>query len=318
MAKTSFKGIATFLTLLPCATAVHAAAEDAPDPRIAYADDLLDDTFTEESAGRPVVTPPISEPERKYARNYFNIGVGVITTPSYNGSDKNNIVPGGLLRGRIKGYSFSTRGTNLSVDILREKRRARTDFKLGPVISMRSERAGKLRDPQVAALGKLDRALEIGGTIGVQRSGIITSKYDQLGAKVTILTDISGQHKGTIIAPGLDYGTPLSKTTYLGFNVSTSWVTKSVGRYYSDVDAAGSAASGLPVYQRAGAKAGFNKYAVGMAMVQSLSGDLRKGASVVGGIQYNELLGRYASTPIVSLAGKSGTWSAGMGLAYSF
>jgi MipA family protein len=319
MVNLRIRHVAVAAALLPFGEEVFAADVSSNGQKLAYANDLLDETVeTVSSARAENRETPVREPERKYARNYFNLGVGVISVPSFNGSKKNNIIPGGLLRGRIKGYSFSTRGTNLSVDILREKRRTRTNVKLGPNLNLRGERSGKLRNAQVSALGKLSRAFEIGGSFGVQRNGIITSKYDQVGAKLTVLHDVSGQHKGLLIASSIDYGTPVSRTTYFGLSAGANWVSKSVGRYYSDVDTAGSAASGLPVYQQAGAKSGFNKYSVGVALVHSLSGDLRKGASLVGGVQYNELLGRYAETPIVRLAGKPSTWSAGMGVAYSF
>jgi MipA family protein len=158
----------------------------------------------------------------------------------------------------------------------------------------------------------------VGGFVGLSKTGVFTSKHDQIGARVTVLRDVTGQHGSTVIQPSIEYGTPLSKTTYLGMTASATVVGKKFGRYYSDIDAAGSLASGLAVYQRAGAKGGLAKTAFGVALAQSLSGDLRKGWAVVAGAQYGRVQGRYAKSPIVAVAGKRGQWIAGLGVGYSF
>ena len=44
--------------------------------------------------------------DRKWARDFFAVAGGIITVPSYNGSDERNVLPAFYLRGRFKGYSF--------------------------------------------------------------------------------------------------------------------------------------------------------------------------------------------------------------------
>src|SRR3546814_10194179 len=76
----------------------------------------------------------------------------------------------------VSGYSFSTRGTNFQIDLIRQRRGQKTDFKFGPTISLRGDRTGKSDDPQVAALGKRKVAVEMGLYAGVSHTGVFTSE----------------------------------------------------------------------------------------------------------------------------------------------
>lgn len=256
--------------------------------------------------------------DRKWARDYFAIAGGVITVPSYNGSDDRNILPAFYFRGRFKGFAFSTRGTNFQVDLIRQKRGQKTDIKFGPIINLRSDRTGRVKDPQVELLGDKKLAIEAGLMAGISHTGIVTSGYDQVSFRVVALKDVSGRHGSWVVSPTLDYGTPLSKRAYIGVSASVNVYGKGFGRYYFDIDPAGSAASGLPVYADAGNKATLGKYTLGLAGAYALSGDLRRGFVLIGGAQYGRMLGRYADSPIVSIAGSKDQWLAGGGVAYQF
>jgi outer membrane protein len=101
-------------------------------------------------------------------------------------------------------------------------------------------------------------------------------------------------------------------------SASVNFYGKGFGRYYYDIDPAGSAASGLPVYDGAGRKAGAGKYTLGIAGAYALSGDLRKGFVLLGGAQYGRLGKRFARSPIVADVGDADQWLFGGGLAYQF
>ncbi len=262
---------------------------------------------------------PEDDPEdRRYARDYFALAAGVVSVPSYSGSDERKLLPAFYFRGRYKGYSFSTRGTNFQVDLIRQKRGQRTDIKFGPVISLRSDRSGGGKDARVEALGDRKAAVELGLSAGVTQTGVITSRYDQLGFRVVGLKDVSGRHGSWVVSPTIDYGTPLSKRAYIGVSASFNVYGKGFGRYYFDVDPVGSAASGLPVYRGAGRKATIGKYTIGLAGAYGLSGDLRKGFVLLGGVQYGRMASRFAASPIVDIAGSRDQWLMGAGLAYQF
>lgn len=256
--------------------------------------------------------------ERKWSRDYISIAAGVLSTPSYNGSDDRRILPAFYVRGRVSGYSFSTRGTNFQVDLIRHRRGQKTDYKFGPIINLRGDRTSGIKDPQVEALGEKKLAVEVGFFTGVTHTGVITSDYDQIGFRFVALKDVSGRHSSWAMSPTIDYGTPLSKRAFIGLSASVNFYGKGFGRYYYDIDALGSAASGLPVYTGAGRKATAGKYTLGLAGAYALSGDLRKGFVLIGGAQYARMGSRYADSPIVAVAGSPNQWLLGGGLAYQF
>ena len=315
------------------APAAPAAAEDAPLPYDLTAG--LDTTLATGDAERPTrylqetddldenillpaARPQDDDPDRKWARDYFAVAAGVLSTPQFSGSDDRRILPAFYFRGRVSGYSFSTRGTNFQVDLIRQRRGQKTDFKFGPTISLRGDRSGTADDPQIAALGKRKMAVEMGLFAGVTHTGVITSQYDQIGFRLSASQDISGRHGSWAASPTIDYGTPLSKRAYIGVSASVNFYGKGFGRYYYDIDALGSAASGLPVYTGAGRKPTAGKYTVGIAGAYGLSGDLRKGFTLIGGAQYGRLASRFARSPIVSEVGDADQWLFGGGVAYQF
>ena len=311
--------------------AAPAAAEDVPPPHDPSAEILVSPDWDQNDAPRyfqnsdidedillPAARDDDDDSERTWSRDYIAVAAGVLSTSKYNGDDDRRLLPAVYLRGRISGYSFSTRGTNFQVDLIRQRRGQKTDFKFGPIISLRSDRTGKIDDPQVAALGKRKLAVETGLFVGVSHTGVITSAYDQIAFRFVALKDVSGRHGSWAASPTIDYGTPLSKRAYVGVSASVNFYGKGFGRYYFDIDPAGSAASGLPVYDGAGRKATAGKYTLGIAGAYALSGDLRKGFVLLGGAQYGRLGKDYARSPIVADLGSADQWLFGGGLAYQF
>lgn len=279
---------------------------------------VQDSSDLDENILLPAARDDDADGERKWSRDYIAVAGGLLNSPDYNGSDDRRILPAFYVRGRVSGYSFSTRGTNFQVDLIRHRRGQKTDFKFGPIISLRADRSGSVKDPQVDALGKRKAAIEAGFFTGVTHTGVITSAYDQIGFRLVALKDISGRHGSWAASPTIDYGTPLSKRAFIGISASVNFYGKGFGRYYYDIDPVGSAASGLPVYTGAGTKATAGKYTLGMAGAYALSGDLRKGFVMIGGAQYGRLLSRYADSPIVKDIGSADQWLFGGGLAYQF
>ncbi len=319
--------------LVAFAFASPAAAEGAPLPYelTATPDTRLADGIEEEPA-RYLQNTDIDEnillpgrrddddedSDRKWSRDYIAVAAGVLNSADYNGSDERRLLPAFYVRGRYEGFSFSTRGTNFQVDLIRHRRGQKIDWKFGPIVSLRADRTGSVKDPQVDLLPDRKMAVEMGFFTGVTKTGVITSAYDQLGFRLVALKDISGSHGSWTASPTIDYGTPLSKRAFVGISASMNIYGKGFGRYYFDIDPLGSAASGLPVYSGAGRKATIGKYTLGMAGAYALSGDLRKGFVLIGGAQYGRMGGRYADSPLVKDVGSADQWIFGGGLAYQF
>ncbi|WNO53826.1 MipA/OmpV family protein [Stakelama saccharophila] len=244
------------------------------------------------------------------------IGAGVASLPDYEGSDDSQIAPLGVVIGQVSGIEFWTRGTDLYVDLIPDAPGPGTHFEAGPIAGVNLNRTGKVDDPQVAALGKLDTAVEVGGFVGISRQGVLTSDYDRLSARIAVTADVAGAHDSYVVSPQVAYSTPLSRQTYVSLNLSADYVGKGYGRTYYDVTPAGSAASGLSPYAVAGS--GFKSVTAGLFGIQSLSGDLLHGLGLGAGVAYTRILGDYADSPIVADAGSADQWLAAVGLSYTF
>ena len=244
------------------------------------------------------------------------IGVGAATVPDYEGADTNQWTPAALVNGRVSGIDFWSRGTQLYVDVIPDSPGPGTKFSAGPIAGVRLNRTNKVDNLQVRALGKVDTAYELGGFVGVSRTGVITSDYDTLSARVAVVADVAGAYDSYVITPQISYLTPLSRTTAVGLSASADYVGKGYGRTYFSVTPQGSAASGLRTYDIS--DSGFKNVSFGLYGTQSITGDLLHGLGVGGGVFYTRLLGKYKDSPLVSDVGDADQWTIGAGLTYTF
>ncbi|HEY0148171.1 MAG TPA: MipA/OmpV family protein [Allosphingosinicella sp.] len=262
--------------------------------------------FAQDTAGEPDL------PEDRYS---LTIGVGGGYVPSYEGSDNYIFTPIGALLGRVGPVSFSTRGTALAFDVIPESRDAPIAFTLGPILNLRLDRNNRIKDPQVRALGEIDKAIEIGAQAGVAKNGVF-HQYDTLGVRLTYQKDVSDTHESSILTPAIEYGTPLSTRTYVQIGVQAERVGDGFAQTYFSVTPAGAAASGLPVYS---AQGGWKNWRTSLFVAQSLTGELRAPKlSLFGGLAYSRLLGDFARSPIVSQAGDRNQFFGLLGISYTF
>jgi outer membrane scaffolding protein for murein synthesis (MipA/OmpV family) len=247
----------------------------------------------------------------------LSLGTGVITVPSYEGSDQNVIIPEVVVRGRVSGFQFFSRGPALYVDVVRDDAPGRSvDIGLGPVAALRLDRTDLIKDRQVEALGERDIAVELGGWVGVTKTGVVTSDYDILSLRVDARWDVAGAHESFIVTPTIEYGTPLSTKTFVGASVLAEYVGEDFGDYYFNIDAAGAGASGLSPY--GGAGEGFKRAGVNLLASHAVTGDLTRGLNLVGIVGYYRMLGDFKRSPIVAEAGSADQFIAGLGITYSF
>lgn len=261
--------------------------------------------------------PPQPMPEIVTGGDSFTVALGVATVPSYEGSDKNRVIPAGLIRGSISGINFSTRGTKLFVDLVPNASGPGIDVQLGPVVGVNFDRTDRknIKDRRVEALGERDTAIEVGGYAGIARTGVFTSDYDTLGASVAYTQDVNKAHKSYLITPQVDYGTPLSRKAYVGISASATYVGGEYADTYFSVTPAGSIASTLPTYN---AGKGWKNYSLTAIATYSLTGDLLHGLSLVAGGSYSRLLNDFADSPVTRVAGDRDQLFGAIGLAYTF
>ncbi|WP_395337261.1 MipA/OmpV family protein [Novosphingobium sp. BL-8H] len=253
----------------------------------------------------------------KIGGDRISIGVGVAATPTYIGSDTSTITPTAAIQGQVSGVSFNTQGTAIYVDAIPSSGKPGWKLEAGPLAALRLDRSNKVGDVAVRALGRLDKAVELGGSVGLQRTGVITSPYDTLSFSLSYQHDVAGAHSSYVASPEIDYDTPLSEHAFVSLSASADYVGAGFGNYYYSVDQAGSLASGLPVYDKAD-RAGWKDWNLSMMAVHSISGNLLHGVGlfVTGG--YQRLLGVYAQSPIVADVGSANQWSGAIGMEYTF
>lgn len=265
----------------------------------------------------PAVLPaPAVVPDQSvFDGDYLIVGVGAMSVPTYDGSDDGHIIPAAGATGEVGGIGFTLRGPSLSLDFIRDKPGSDVGFRFGPQVRLRSNRHGKVGDPVVAALGKLDNVIEAGFRVGMSFDDVI-SREDGLSVGVSARWDVSGKGAGRVVTPSASYLLPVSRAQAFGFLASMQFMDGQYADYNYAVTPEGAAVSGLPVFD---AKGGLREVSFGVATARDLSGDfLDGGFAIGGGLMYSRLFGSAAKTPITRIRGSRKQWVFGGGLSYTF
>jgi outer membrane scaffolding protein for murein synthesis (MipA/OmpV family) len=247
----------------------------------------------------------------------LTLGAGGAYYPDYEGSSHNRWSPVPAANGTVAGMSFTLLANRASLDVIPNPPGPGWDLQIGPVAvyNMNRSNADSISDPRVRALGEVDSALELGGYVGVGKTGLITSDFDRLTLSVSYRRDLSGVHKAGIWNPSINYTTPLSTKALVSLFASAEIVEDRYARTYFGVTPAQSLASGLPVFVPQG---GQKDISFGGFFTYALSGNLTKGLSLVVGGTYKKLVNDFAASPLVSIAGDRNQWTGAAGLAITF
>ena len=258
-------------------------------------------------------SPDAELPDPNDRSNSFTIAAGVGTTADYEGSDEHRLIPAVAIRGRASGISFWTAGTALYVDVI-AKPDSGIDFDLGPIIGVRLNRTGDVKDAAVDKLPELETAIEVGGFGGVSFHGL-TNPFDSLSLRVDMVTDVGSAHESTLISPSLSFSSPLSRSTYVIASASAEWAGGGYADYYYSISPAEGAVAGLPAYDADG---GFKHWGLSLMGIQAVTGDLTRGLGVFALGSYKRLQGDFADSPIVDIRGSASQWMGALGLTYTF
>lgn len=244
-------------------------------------------------------------------------GIAVAVVPDYVGSNDYRVVPAPAAIGSIGGYSFSVIGNRASLDVIRDKPGPGLDLEFGPIAVVNFSRTNhkSIDDPRVAALPERDTAIELGGYVGIGKTGVITSDYDKLSLSLSYRHDVSGVHDSGIWQPSVSYVTPLSTKAAVALFGSMQHVGRGYSQAYFGITPDAAIASGLPAYSAHG---GWKNYTLGAAVTYSLTGNLLHGVKIVAGGTYTRLLGSAADSPVTRIAGSPSQWLGAVGLAYTF
>lgn len=247
----------------------------------------------------------------------LTIGAGAVYLPDYEGSNDYRFTPAPAAIGSYKGFSFQLAGNRLSVDLIPDRSTNGINFQAGPVgvVNFNRTSIDSIDDPRIRALGEIDTAIELGGYVGIAKTGVITSPYDRLSVAASYRVDVTDAHGSGIFTPSITYLTPLSRKAAAGVFASAERVEGDFARTYYSITPAQSLASGLPVYA---ARGGWKNYTLGALGTVALTGDLLGGWKLVGGGTYTRLLNGFSYSPVVRIAGEKSQWMGVLGLAYTF
>lgn len=259
--------------------------------------------------------PPPVEPSSVFDGDYVTVGGGIAVSPSYEGSDDYTVSPLPVVLGSIGGVDFQPRGPGIAFDFIPDRKDAKVDFILGPVVRARFDRQNSIKDPVVRSLGELDFALEVGPFAGIQVNRVL-NPYDSLTAQVDLRWDVAGAHDGMVIFPSLTYFTPLSRSVVTSLAISAEHVDNDYAVYYFSISPAGSAASGLPTFA---ATSGWKNVGVTSLTAIDLDGDATNGGfSLILLGSYSRMLGDPKRSPVTSIRGSANQFFGALGLGYTF
>lgn len=250
-----------------------------------------------------------------YEGDYLTVGAGAFYGPSYEGSDDYVLFPAPLVQGRLFGVSITPRAGGVALDFIPDGKDAKVGFSLGPVATIRRDRASHIKDVVVKKLGKLDTAVEVGANAGVTVYDLVTG-YDSLTFSGDARWDVAGAHHGMVWGPSVSYFTPVSKGAAVNLALSAEHMDDDFADYYFSVSPAGSVASGLPTFSADG---GGKNLGANVLVGVDFDGDLTNGGLagfVTGG--YTRMLGDAKRTPLTSVRGDRDQWLIGGGLAFTF
>jgi len=264
----------------------------------------------------PAAAQEIDPADTAFSGDYLSVGVGVAVVPSYAGSDDYVFTPVPAVQGSIGGVGINPRGGGIALDFVPAS--GNVDFDLGIAGKLRSDRAVQIEDPVVLGLGKLDRAIEVGPTVGVGFTQVL-NPYDSLSFSADVLWDVNGAHGGVTASPSVSYFTPLSQSLAAALSLSAEWADDDFQDYYYTVTAAQSVATGGVLAPFAPKGAGFTRAGATLLMVADLNGNLADGGLAVfaaGG--YSRMLGDAKRTPFTSTVGSADQFVGGIGIGYTF
>lgn len=246
---------------------------------------------------------------------YMTVGLGAGMVPSYEGSDQYVFFPAPIVQGSYKGYNFAARGPGLFVDLVKDPVLPKVEFIAGPMFRVRPERNNRIRDAVVKRLGDFPIALELGASGGVKINRIF-GRFDSMTFTTDALFDVTGVHSGAIVTPQVSYNRLLGTKGVVNVSASADFVDGDYANTYFSVDAAGSAASGLPRFRADG---GLKSLQTSVLLGLDLSGNaLDGGWGVFALASYSRLQGDFADSPIVSIRGDANQYFGGVGVTYTF
>lgn len=229
------------------------------------------------------------------------VGGGAIYTPDYEGSDDFDVLPFPFIAIGYKDIAY-IRGPELGLNLIRLSPAENLKILLGPIARYRRDRPQK-RNPDLAGLGNIDAAIEVGGNARIE--------LGQAWFQGSLAKDVAGGHDGLVGVAGIGYDFDLSDRLTASVSGHASWVDDKYMRTYFSVTPQQSLRSGLPVYSSG---KGLKDAGAGLGLRYRLDGHWM--IATTG--SYTRLMNDAEHAPLVRLRGSANQWQGGAFIAYRF
>lgn len=256
-------------------------------------------------AGAPVLAQtPADGAEPAVVLDQFVAG-GAAVLPDYAGSDDYRVIPFGALRVEWGDVVIRTDGPGLAAEL----------YEAGPVTAgvygRWSGGRDEVEDTVVARLDDVDNSIFTGVFAEYELAEDILSPVDSLTVGAKLGVDALGTVEGLAWSGSVTYAGAVSRKSFVALSASVSGFSDDYADTLFSVDAAGAAASGLPVYTAGGGVQDFGLtgiYTHGFTDIWSVT-------TVLG---WSRLVGDYADSPIVALRGDENQYFLGLSLGRRF
>ena len=262
---------------------------------------------------------PAGPMETVFDGDFVTVGIGAGIGASYSGSDSYNFQILPIVQASISGIDINPRPAGVAIDFVPDAEDG-VSFSAGPLIRLRSDRADieDINDEVVELYGELDRAVELGASVGVSKPKVL-HPFDSLSFNIDAAWDVAGAHDGRFISPSVTYFTPLSFATAASLTLSTTFVDDAFADYYFSVPQITPLVPDDRFLPGFDAEGGMQSYGVNLLLAHDLSGDVRDGGLALVGIGgWSKLVGDAADTPFTSLRGDNDQFFAALGVGYTF
>lgn len=230
---------------------------------------------------------------------------GVAALPDYSGSDDYRFIPFGAFRYEFENVTLRTDGPGVAAEFIEQGPLS------GGVFARWSGGRDDVEDAIVALLPEVGNSVIVGAFAELEVADAILNDFDRLVIGARVGVDALGEFEGANWSLSTTYLTPLSRTSFIGLSAGINGVSDDYAEQLFSIDAAGAAASGLPVYALGG---GIENY----SLTALLNVGVSENWSVTGLLSYSKLAGDFADSPIVALRGSEDQVFAGLALGWGF
>lgn len=232
----------------------------------------------------------------------FNVGVGAMYRPDYEGSDDYEV------RGLpVLGLNYRDivmlRGGSLMIDVIQASGTGLAEnFSFGPLVKFDQGREAD-DNPILRNLGDIDKGALAGMFVGYQLGPV--------DLELTVAQDATSRYEGLIAEIQAGYGFMLTERLRAQIQLSSAWANDDYTQAYFGITRGQARASGLRAFTAA---AGVKDAGAALSLNYLLTEHWR----VTGRLAYRRLLGDAADSPLVEDEGSANQASVAAFVSYQF